>query len=109
MVRPKLTALAAKRAASQGLSAPKNRCRCQLQHKMNKRSLMWRTPFHNCFGGVLVNFDQKSWHGCLLQKDRALRPIVVGRGQSSAARRNQMAHFESATTTTTRGGPNHNV
>jgi hypothetical protein len=37
-------------------------CRCQLQHKMNKRSLMRRIPFRNCFGGVLVNFDQKSWH-----------------------------------------------
>src|SRR5262249_46395409 len=65
---------------------------------MNKRSLMWRTPFHSCFGGVLVNFDQKSWHGCLLLKNRALRPralrpIVVGRGQSSPARKNQMAHF----------------
>jgi hypothetical protein len=37
---------------------------------MNKRSLMWRAPFHNGFGGGLVNFDQKSWHWCLLLKDR---------------------------------------
>jgi hypothetical protein len=34
----------------------------EYERKARAPAKITQPPFHSCFGGVLVNFDQKSWH-----------------------------------------------
>src|SRR5262245_50401845 len=47
--------------------------RCQHQRKLNTRSL----HVAGTFGGVLVNFDQKSWHWCVSLESDSVQLFIL--------------------------------